>query len=134
MQQQQQRSAGLTSVALSEEELMVVQQQQSQHQPQIQQQGSVPSYGDYAGLGQISAVSSAIDQPDTSRMDKLVMSTTTAIISSVSVLEHTASSLMYMDPDTSYATSIKDTRGLLNEQTNVCKVREPTFPTFLTFI
>ena len=131
MQQQQQRSTGLTSVALSDEELMSVQQQQTPQQQQIQQQSSVPSYGDYAGfdaasLGQMStATVSAVDQPDTSRIDELVvpLSTTTAIMSSMSALEQTASSLIYMDPDTSYATSMKDTRSLLNEQTNVCKVR-----------
>ena len=130
LMQQQQRSTGLTSVALSDEELMAVQQQQTQQQPQ-QIQSSVPSYGDYstfdtASLGQIStATVSVVDQPDTSHIDELVvpLSTTTAIMSSVSALEQTASSLMYMDPDVSYATSMKDTRGLLNEQTNVCKVR-----------
>jgi len=128
-QQQQQRSTGLT---LSDEELMVVQQQQSQQQQQqIQQQSVVPSYADYAtfdaaSLGQMStATVSGVDQADTSHIDELVapLSTTTAIMSSVTALEQTASSLMYMDPDTSYATSMKDTRGLLNEHTNVCKVR-----------
>ena len=128
-QQQQQRSTGLT---LSDEELMVVQQQQNQQQQQIQQQTVVPSYADYAtfdaaSLGQMStATVSAVDQTDTSHIDELVapLSTTAAIMSSVTALEQTASSLMYMDPDTSYATAMKDTRGLLNEQTNVCKVSD----------
>jgi len=80
--------------------------------------------------GQMStATVSVVDQPDTSRIDELVapLSTTTAIMSaSVTALDNSGApgSLMYMDhTDTSYATSMKDTRtGLLNEQTNVCKV------------
>jgi len=125
----QQHSSVMTSVALSDEELMVVQQQQTQQQLQ-QQQPSVPSYGDYAGfdaasLGQMStATVSAVDDSNASHIDELGVpqSTTAAIMSSVSVMEQTASSLMYMDPDSSYTTSMKDSRGLLNEQTNVCKV------------
>jgi len=132
--QQQQRSTGLTSVALTDEELMVVQQQQNQQQQIQQQQSSVPSYSDYssfdaASLGQMQTTS-VVDQPDTSsNIDELgvPLSTTAAIMSSVSALEPAASSLMYMDPDTSYATSMKDTRGLLNEQTNICKARHFLF-------
>jgi len=125
-QQQQQRSAGLTSVSLTDEELLVVQQQQSQQQP-----SSVPSYGDYASfdaasLGQMATATVSAVEEVTSRIDELVVplsTTTAAIMSSVTALEQTASSLIYMDPDTSYATAMKDSRGLLNEQTNVCKVR-----------
>ena len=134
-QQQQQRTGGLTSVTLTDDELMSVQQQQTQQQQQMQPSTAVPSYTDYtafdaASLGQMSSATvSAVAEPDTSRMDELVVPalTTTpavaAIMSSVSALEQTASSLIYMDPDTSsYATSMKDSRVLLNEQTNVCKV------------
>jgi len=126
----QQHSGGMTSVALSDEDLMVVQQQQTQQQ-QMQQQSSVPSYGDYAGfdaasLGQMSTSAvSAVAESDASHIDELgvPLSTAAAIMSSVSALDQTASSLIYMDPDASYTTSMKDSRGLLNEQTNVCKVR-----------
>ena len=126
-QQQQQCAAGLTSVAPTDEELMVVQQQQAQQQ-QLQQQASVPSYSDYAAsfdavsLGQMPTATVSAVEPDTSRIDELVapLSTTTAIMSSVTALEQSA---IYMDSDASYAVSMKDSRGLLNEQTNVCKVR-----------
>jgi len=116
---------------------MVAQQQQSQQQQQqMPQQPSVPSYGDYAsfdaaGLGQMTTatVSAVDDVSHTSHIDELVPLSTTAaaaaaIMSSVSAaLEPTASNLIYMDPDASYSTSMKDSRSLLNEQTNVCKVR-----------
>jgi len=134
MQQQasQQRSTVMTSVSLSDKELMVIQQQQQTHQQQ-QQSVTMPSYSDYAGfdaataagLGQTATVS-AVDEPEASHIDELVvpLSTTTATAAAMmSSVEPAASSLMYMDPDTSYATSLKDSRGLLNEQTNVCKVR-----------
>jgi len=77
----------------------------------------------------VSAVEADTSRIDVSRIDDLVVSlstTTQTIMSSVTALEHTGSSLIYMDPDaTSYATSMKDSRGLLNEQTNVCKVGHP---------
>jgi len=131
MQQQasQQRSTVMTSVSLSDKELMVIQQQQQTQQQQ--QSVTMPSYSDYAGfdaaagLGQTATVS-AVDEPEASHIDELVvpLSTTTATaVAMMSSVEPAASSLMYMDPDTSYATSLKDSRGLLNEQTNVCKVR-----------
>jgi len=128
----QQHSSVMTSVALSDDELMVAQQQQSQQPPPMppQQPAGVPSYSDYAGFdaASLGQTASAVDESHTSHIDELVPLSTTAaaaaaIMSSVAALEPTASSLIYMDPDSSYTTSMKDSRSLLNEQTNVCKVR-----------
>ena len=68
---------------------------------------------------------SAVDESDVGHMDELgvPLSTTGVIMSSVAALEQPVSSLMYIDPESSYTTSMKDSRVLLNEQTNICKVR-----------